>query len=170
MIKEKELGKLNAPTPKNEIKYRPGSTFNWAEKKYARMLAYVDARYVQDKLDEIVGIGNWENRYSRDEKGILFCTITITFERKDGVVGTISKTDCGTESNIEKEKGRASDAFKRACVAWGIGRFLYRLDIQTLPTKDYKGRSYPYAPEKDKIIFDGDTLTKYINWKISNNK
>jgi hypothetical protein len=80
------------------------------------------------------------------------------------------KSDCGTESNIEKEKGRASDAFKRACVAWGIGRFLYRLDIQTLPTKDYKGRSYPYAPEKDKIIFDGDTLTKYINWKISNNK
>ena len=59
---------------------------------------------------------------------------------------------------------------KRACVKWGIGRFLYRLSIQTLTTKQYKGKDYPYAPEKDKIIFDGDTLTKYINWKIKNNK
>ena len=76
MIKENELSKLNVATPKDEIKYRPGSTFNWAEKKYARMLAYVDARYIQDKLDEIVGIGNWSNQFHRDEKGILYCTIT----------------------------------------------------------------------------------------------
>ena len=60
--------------------------------------------------------------------------------------------------------------FRRACVKWGIGRFLYRLPIQTLTTKQWKGKDYPYAPEKDKIIFDGDTLTKYINWKIKNNK
>ncbi len=92
MIKEKELGKLNVPTPKDEIKYRPGSTFSYNDKKYARLLAYVDARYVQDKLDEILGVGNWSNSFYRDEKGILFCTITITFERKDGVVGSVSKT------------------------------------------------------------------------------
>ena len=67
-------------------------------------------------------------------------------------------------------KDAESDAFKRACVSWGIGRFLYRLPIQTLKTKEYKGREYPYAPEKDKMIFDGDTLTKHINWKIQNNK
>ena len=35
------------------------------------------------------------------------------------------KWDCGTESNTEKEKGEASDSFKRACVNWGIGRELY---------------------------------------------
>ena len=145
MIKEKELGKLNAPTPKNEIKYRPGSTFNWAEKKYARMLAYVDARYVQDKLDEIVGIGNWENRYSRDEKGILFCTITITFERKDGVVGTISKTDCGTESNVEQQKGEVSDAFKRCAVNFGIARDLYNLP-------DPKGVKYVAEMKGNKLL------------------
>lgn len=145
MIKEKELGKLNAPTPKNEIKYRPGSTFNWAEKKYARMLAYVDARYVQDKLDEIVGIGNWENRYSRDEKGILFCTITITFERKDGVVGTISKTDCGTESNVEQQKGEVSDAFKRCAVNFGIARDLYNLP-------DPKGFKYVAEMKGNKLL------------------
>ena len=145
MIKEKELGKLNAPTPKDEIKYRPGSTFNWAEKKYARMLAYVDARYVQDKLDEIVGIGNWENRYSRDEKGILFWTITITFERKDGVVGTISKTDCGTESNVEQQKGEVSDAFKRCAVNFGIARDLYNLP-------DPKGFKYVAEMKGNKLL------------------
>ena len=85
MVKEKELGKLNIPTPKDEIKYRPGGTFDMKNKnnevvRHCRMLAYVDARYVQDKLDEIVGTGNWENVYHRDEKGILFCTITITFK------------------------------------------------------------------------------------------
>ena len=145
MIKEKELGKLNAPTPKNEIKYRPGSTFNWAEKKFARMLAYVDARYVQDKLDEIVGIGNWENQYHRDEKGILFCTITITFERKDGVVGTISKTDCGTESNVEQQKGEVSDAFKRCAVNFGIARDLYNLP-------DPKGFKYVAEMKGNKLL------------------
>ena len=145
MIKEKELGKLNAPTPKNEIKYRPGSTFNLAEKKFARMLAYVDARYVQDKLDEIVGIGNWENQYHRDEKGILFCTITITFERKDGVVGTISKTDCGTESNVEQQKGEVSDAFKRCAVNFGIARDLYNLP-------DPKGFKYVAEMKGNKLL------------------
>ncbi len=80
------------------------------------------------------------------------------------------RTYTSSESNVEKDKGHVSDAFKRACVSWGIGRFLYRLPIQTLTTKQWKGKDYPYAPEKDKIIFDGETLTKYINWKIKNNK
>ena len=37
----------------------------------------------------------------------------------------IAKEDTGTESNTEKEKGLASDSFKRACFNWGIGRELY---------------------------------------------
>ena len=143
-------------------------TYKWRiqSTKYgkASCVAYIDARAAQDLLDEVVGPGNWQVKFE-EHAGQLFSKVGIKCNDT-----WVWKSDCGTESNIEKEKGRASDAFKRACVAWGIGRFLYRLDIQTLPTKDYKGRSYPYAPEKDKIIFDGDTLTKYINWKISNNK
>ena len=143
-------------------------TYKWRiqSTKYGKAsgVAYIDARAAQDLLDEVVGPGNWQVKFE-EHAGQLFSKVGIKCNDT-----WVWKSDCGTESNIEKEKGRASDAFKRACVAWGIGRFLYRLDIQTLPTKDYKGRSYPYAPEKDKIIFDGDTLTKYINWKISNNK
>ena len=127
-------------------------------------VAYIDARDCQDLLDEMVGPENWQSIFY-EENGLLFCKVGI-------FVGEcwVWKSDTGSESNVEKEKGHVSDAFKRACVSWGIGRFLYRLPIQTLKTKDYKGKEYPYAPEKDKIIFDGETLTNYINWKIKNNK
>ena len=108
-----------------------------------------------------------------EENGLLFCKVGILVDSvltDSNTHNWVWKSDTGSESNVEKQKGHASDAFKRACVSWGIGRFLYRLPIQTLKTKEYKGREYPYAPEKDKIIFDGDTLTKYINWKIQNGK
>ena len=88
------------------------------------MLTYVDARYVQDKLDEVVGVGNWTNEFY-ELKGRLFCRITINFLREDGTIGSISKTDCGVESNVEKEKGEVSDAFKRCAVHFGLGRDLY---------------------------------------------
>lgn len=145
MIKEKFLSRLNVATPKDEIKYRPGSTFNWAEKKYARMLAYVDARYIQDKLDEIVGIGNWSNQFHRDEKGILYCTITIKFIREDGSVDSVSKTDVGTESNVEQQKGEVSDSFKRCAVHFGLARDLYNLP-------DPKGFKYVAEMKGNKLL------------------
>ena len=140
----------------------------------ATCVAYIDARDCQDLLDEVVGPENWQSMFY-EENGLLFCKVGICCDAKDGESEVayhqwIWKSDTGTESNVEKDKGHVSDAFKRACVSWGIGRFLYRLPIQTLSVKQYKGRDYPYAPEKDKIIFDGDTLTKYINWKLKQEK
>ena len=137
----------------------------------ATCVAYIDARDCQDLLDEVVGPENWQSMFY-EENGLLFCKVGIAspINGKEYSNVWVWKSDTGSESNVEKDKGHASDAFKRACVSWGIGRFLYRLPIQTLKTKDYKGKEYPYAPEKDKIIFDGETLTNYINWKIKNNK
>mgnify|MGYP003627969348 FL=1 len=140
----------------------------------ATCVAYIDARDCQDLLDEVVGPENWQSIFY-EENGLLFCKVGICCDAKDGESEVayhqwVWKSDTGSESKVEKDKGHVSDAFKRACVSWGIGRFLYRLKIQTLTTKQWKGKDYPYAPEKDKIIFDGDTLTKYINWKIKNNK
>ena len=130
----------------------------------ATCVAYIDARDAQDLLDEVVSPENWQSMFY-EENGLLFCKVGI-------FVGEcwVWKSDTGSESKVEKDKGHVSDAFKRACVELGIGRFLYRLPIQTLTTKQWKGKDYPYAPEKDKIIFDGETLTKYINWKLKNNK
>lgn len=85
------------------------------------LLLYKDARVDQNILDEVVGPMNW----SRSHQLIgdrLYCTVSI----KDELTGEwISKQDVGTESYTEKEKGQASDSFKRACFNWGIGRELY---------------------------------------------
>ena len=130
-------------------------------------VAYIDARDCQDLLDEVCGPANWESIFY-EAGGLLFCKVGILCsDISTQEYNWVWKSDTGSESNVEKDKGHVSDAFKRACVKWGIGRFLYRLPIQTLTTKQWKGKDYPYAPEKDKIIFDGDTLTKYINWKLS---
>ena len=83
------------------------------------LLLYKDARCDMNILDETVGAYNWQRSHSRDNAN---CTVSIYDEKKGQ---WISKEDTGTESNTEKEKGLASDSFKRACFNWGIGRELY---------------------------------------------
>lgn len=89
--------------------------------KGCSVLIYKNARVDMTILDETVGKLNWQ-RAHREEKGNLFCGIGI----KDTDSGEwIWKWDCGAESYTEKEKGEASDSFKRAGFNWGIGRELY---------------------------------------------
>lgn len=83
------------------------------------LLLYKDARCDMNILDEVVGPMNWQRSHSRDNAN---CTVSIwDDDRKIWV----SKEDTGKESYTEKEKGLASDSFKRACFNWGIGRELY---------------------------------------------
>lgn len=83
------------------------------------LLLYKDARVDQDILDETVTPMNWQRKHTRDNAN---CIVSIWDEDKKQ---WIEKEDTGTESNTEKEKGLASDSFKRACFNWGIGRELY---------------------------------------------
>ena len=83
------------------------------------LLLYKDARVDQNILDETVGAMNWQRHHLRDNAN---CTVAIWDEEKQQ---WIEKEDTGTESFTEKEKGLASDSFKRACFNWGIGRELY---------------------------------------------
>lgn len=83
------------------------------------LLLYKDARCDQIILDETVGPMNWQRHHSRDNAN---CAVSVWDKDKEQ---WISKEDTGTESNTEKEKGLASDSFKRACFNWGIGRELY---------------------------------------------
>lgn len=85
----------------------------------ASLLLYKDARCDQAVLDETVGAMNWQRAHSRDNAN---CTVSIWDDEKKIWV---SKEDTGTESMTEREKGLASDSFKRACTNWGIGRELY---------------------------------------------
>lgn len=85
------------------------------------LLLYKDARCDMNILDEVVGAMNWERKHE-EIKGNLYCTVSIWDKEKNM---WIKKSDCGSESNTEAEKGHASDSFKRACFNWGIGRELY---------------------------------------------
>lgn len=87
--------------------------------KGCSLLLYKDARCDQIILDETVGPMNWERRHTRENAN---CIVSLWDKEKNQWV---SKEDTGTESFTEKEKGLASDSFKRACFNWGIGRELY---------------------------------------------
>lgn len=83
------------------------------------LLLYKDARVDQDILDETVGPMNWQRGHTRDNAN---CIVSIWDKEKNQ---WIAKEDTGVESNTQKEKGLASDSFKRSCFNWGIGRELY---------------------------------------------
>lgn len=85
------------------------------------LLLYKNARVDMAILDETVGTMNWQ-RSHEVINGNLYCNVGIYYPETKGWVW---KQDCGTESNTEKEKGERSDAFKRRCFNWGIGRELY---------------------------------------------
>lgn len=97
----------------SQIKERDGKPIGLS------LLLYKDARCDQNILDETVGPMNWQRKHTRDNRN---CVVEIWDKGKEQ---WISKEDTGTESNTEKEKGLASDSFKRACFNWGIGRELY---------------------------------------------
>ena len=119
-------------------------------------VAYIDSRDVQDLLDEVCGSENWQSDY-KEVKGNVYAGIAIKCP------DWVWKWDCGVESKTEAEKGEASDSFKRAAVKWGVGRFLYALEIQKLKVTKYKDKNYPLDEKTGKGIFDGDSLTNYIN-------
>lgn len=143
-------------------------------KPEATCVAYIDARDVMDLLDEVCGPENWQVRYE-EHKWNLFASVWIKVDDE-----WVWKTDCGVESNTEREKWEASDAFKRACVHWGVGRFLYSLGIHRVKANEKKTKNpvnYPYVTDEAwKRVWD---LSAHINkwqhnqsyfWKSNRNK
>jgi hypothetical protein len=101
------------------------------------LLLYKDARCDMRILDETVGAENWQREHY-ECKGNLFCRVGINVDPMIDEKGNVFqnwvwKSDCGTESNTEAQKGEASDSFKRACFNWGIGRELYTAPFTWIP-------------------------------------
>ena len=94
------------------------------------ILLYKDARCDQNILDETVGAMNWMRSHTRDNAN---CIVSVWDKEKQQ---WISKEDTGTESHTEREKGLASDSFKRACFNWGIGRELYTAPFVWIKAED----------------------------------
>lgn len=110
---DKEIRDLRA----DEVEVR----VNTVDERGCSLLLYKDARCDMNILDETFGIFGWQKHYEMIG-GQLFCTIEIWDDEKKC---WIAKQDVGVESNSEPEKGRASDAQKRAAFCVGIGRELY---------------------------------------------
>ena len=123
------------------------------------LLLYKDARCDMKILDETVGPENWKRSHELIN-GNLFCNVSIWDEGKKEWV---TKQDVGTESYTEKEKGQASDAFKRACFNWGIGRELYTAPFiwiksgdVTLAQKNGKSTTYDKFSVEQIIVENGE--------------
>ena len=127
--------------------------------KGCSLLLYKDARCDMKILDETVGPENWKRSHELIN-GNLFCNVSIWDEGKKEWV---TKQDVGTESYTEKEKGQASDAFKRACFNWGIGRELYTAPFiwiksgdVTLAQKNGKSTTYDKFSVEQIIVENGE--------------
>lgn len=133
-------------------------------------LLYKNARCDMNILDETVGVDRWQRKHY-ECKGNLFCSVGIKFDE------WIWKDDCGTESYSEKEKGEASDSFKRACFNWGIGRELYSAPFifikwgDVKKETDKKGNDTTYDKLiVSQILIKNKKIIKLEIYNLSSNK
>lgn len=116
--------KLAAKFPREDIHWRvQGTPYERNGSFSAMALAYIDARDVMDRLDEVCGPSGWQDKYEITPSGVIICSIGIRFGED-----WVWKSDGAGETAVEGKKGGMSDALKRCAVKWGIGRYLYRLD------------------------------------------
>lgn len=103
-----------------------------ASDKGTSLLLYKTARTDANILDETVGPENWQCRFY-EVAGVTFCSLGIKAQGCDGATEWVWKDDSGSAGNIEEEKSKASDCFKRAGFKWGIGRSLYTAPFIWVP-------------------------------------
>jgi hypothetical protein len=116
------MSALAAPFAADEVKFKPGVVSG----NRALALPYVDARAIQDRLDEVLGVDGWQDEYQPLPDGSVICKLRCRIGG-DWLV----KSDVGSPSEQpdggDRLKAAFSDALKRAAVKFGIGRYLYRL-------------------------------------------
>jgi hypothetical protein len=131
------MERLKEPFAAESIQWRPGAT----KGNQALALAYVDARAVQDRLDDILGIGGWQTRITCLPDGCVACELSLLISGqwvvRSDVGGPSEQPDIG-----DKRKAAASDAIKRAAVRFGIGRYLYELE----------GLWVDYDPQRKRLV------------------
>lgn len=112
---------LCAPFTEDEIKWRVQSSgFQKKGDPWAKVMPYITSRAMQKRLDSVMGVAGWEDSYTELSGGGMLCRLTLIID------GTkITKTDGAGATNIEREKGAISGAFKRAGAKFGIGRYIY---------------------------------------------
>jgi len=125
-----DLNKLKEPFETSDIHWRAQTVTQDGTKAMA--LAYIDARNVMERLDEVCGPENWQDEYT-SANGRTVCRLGIKINEV-----WIWKSDGAGDTAVEAEKGGISDAFKRAAVKWGIGRYLYAMPAPWVPCEAWK--------------------------------
>lgn len=116
-----------------EVRLSQGVKGNVVQEK-GTFLLYKDARCDMRILDEVFTPFGWQREH-KELNGTIYCGVSI----KNPDNGEwITKWDCGSESDIEKQKGLSSDSFKRACFNWGIGVELYTAPRITIAFTEYE--------------------------------
>lgn len=128
---------LEFPFASERIHWRVGATTR--DKDKAVPLAYIDARDAMERLDSVMGV-DWQCRYTLAEGSLLICEVGLKIDGE-----WRWRSNGAGDTHVEAEKGKSSDAFKRACVLWGIGRYLYDLPNVWLPY-DAQRRKFKQAP------------------------
>lgn len=148
---------LKAPFPSKDITWRVSESNIVRGNPWAMVLAYIDARAVQDRLDEVVGPHNWRDRYQFSEHGIL-CTLEIRIQDE-----WIAKVDGSPETKVESFKGGISKALVRAASKWGVGRYLYGLgrNFAVPVEKGVPGAQFALVREKIKGDYTGNSIPLY---------
>lgn len=146
-----DLRRLAEPFPADDVEWRVSRAGMGRSGIYCKVLAYITARAIQARLDDVCGPENWVNeppRYNELRPGIvsIACGITIRLDSQ-----WLTKWDVAEPTNIEPAKGGFSGAMKRAGAQWGIGRYLYRLDETYAEVADKGGRGWNWAQLPEKI-------------------
>lgn len=155
---------LCEPFATDEIEWRVGPTNKSrnggdpATKGVA--LAYIDARTVMDRLDSVCGIDGWQCNYTAGVNGSIVCNIGIRVGHQ--ISGEwVWKADGAGATDMEAEKGALSDAFKRAAVRFGVGRYLYDLDS---PWVELEGGKFIKKTEIGKLNDLHDKAASRFKW------
>lgn len=134
-VKRDILAELKKPFKESEVHWRTGSTNkkkNGGTPTKGLPLAYIDARDVMKRLDDVLGIDGWQDHYEETPKGRIICSLRCRINGE-----WITKSDGAGETFTEGEKGAISDAFKRAAVKFGIGRYLYYIKMSWVDVDEW---------------------------------
>lgn len=132
--------KLRAHFPEKDISWRPSHMNH--QKTQAMALAYIDSRDVMERLDAVCGPAGWQSEHFDCGGGRMGCKIGIYIKADHTgpeVYGQwIWKSDGAGATQVEGDKGAFSDAFKRAAVSWGVGRYLYAMGATWVPCETHE--------------------------------
>lgn len=160
--------RLSAPFAAHEVKFKPAVVSG----NRALALAYVDSRCIMQRLDDVLGVANWQDSYEFLPDGSVICTLKVRINDE-----WIVKQDVGGQSEQadegDRKKAAVSDALKRAAVKYGVGRYLYRLSSQWVdwnperkqfvktPTLPHVQQPFETALKAVSEAADLQTLAKY---------